>query len=131
MLKNTPPGAAPFLTAAAKKALSFWWVFFWSLYNGWWHAWRKVNVSELSMFPQNSLHFSRKKLNCLSPSPFQLYLCSLDTCEAVWCHHGVSCKNRCIRTIFPWQVHFNSVINFTKLNNGNRKAYRIQHWAVS
>lgn len=127
MLKNAPSGAASFLSAAANKVLSFWWVLFWSLYKSWWHAWRKANISELSMFPQNSHISAEEKLKLLSLSPFQLCLCSLAACEAVWCHHRVSDKNRCIRNIFLWQLNFNHVWNFTELTTA-RETWWVQGW---
>lgn len=71
------------------------------------------------------------------PTPFQLYLCSVDTQEAVWSHFRVSCKRRCTRTVILWQVHFNSsvainsVFSFTKLSNSSRRDYWIQVWDLS
>lgn len=118
MLKNAPPGTASFLSAAANKVLSFWWVLFWSSYKSWWHAWRKANISELSVFPHNSCISAEEKLKLLSLSPLQSCLCSLAAWEAVWCHHRVSDKNRCIRNIFLWQLNFNGVCDFTELNKG-------------
>lgn len=115
MLKNAPPGAASLLSAAANKVLSFWWVLFWSFYKSWWHAWRKANISEVSVFPHNSYISAEEKLKLLSLSPFQLCLCSLAACEAAWCHHRVSDKNGCITNIFLWQLNFNRVCNFTEL----------------
>lgn len=81
---------------------------------------RQISLNCLC-FPTTPYISAEEKFNLLPPSPFQLYLCSLDTRKAVRCHHRVSCKNGCIRTIFLWQVHFNSVVHFTKLNNGKRK----------
>lgn len=119
-VKNSPPGAAQFVPTAAKKMLSFWWVFFWGLYNGCWHAWRKASVSELSVFPQHSLHFSRRKIEFCFPISFQIVP---GLPKYPWgCLMSPQATNECIGTIFLWQVHFNRVFNFTELNNGNRKA---------
>lgn len=124
---NVPSGAASFLSAAANKVLSFWWALFWSFYKSWWHAWRKANISELPVFPQNSHISTGEKLKLLSLSLFQLCLCSLAACEAVWCHHGVSDKNGCSRNIFLWQLNFNGVCNFTEFTMA-RETWWVQHW---